>query len=341
LIYIISSSGESGIEHKVLSFGGDAVNKFKKKSISLELIKNGNSSKKNLLANIIFIKKYCIRNKIDIIHSHHRYFDFLANIISKFINIKTVTSVQSFVTGKKMFSYNADVLIAPGNSIKNYLISYFGKPENKIKIVHNFEDLSDCKTTGDTDKLKSNLGIDNSKFVIGFIGRFNFEEKGVDILLQAMIKLQNDYRNLFLLLIGKGKDGENINKIIKENKISAVIIEPQENIFDYLRILNVFVLPSRIDPFPIVMLDSGIMEVPFIGAEVDGIKELIRNEYNGLLFEKNSVDDLAGKILMFYNDEELRKNCTHQLRKEIESKYTSEIMLKKLCEIYMGLIPEN
>jgi glycosyltransferase involved in cell wall biosynthesis len=341
LIYIISSSVESGIEHKVLSFGGDAVNKFKGKSIPFELIKNGNSSKKNIFANFIYIKNFCIRNKIDIIHSHHRYFDFLAYIISKFINIKTVTSVQSLVKGRKMFSYNADILIAPGNSVKEHLISYFGKPENKIKIINNFEDLSDFKTSEEPNILKSNLGIENSKFVIGFIGRFVFEEKGVDILLQAMVKLKNDHSDLFLLLVGKGKNGVEINKIVKENNIPAIIINPQEKIFDYFKILNVLVLPSRVDPFPLVMLESGIMEVPFIGSEVGGIKELIRNKYNGLLFEKNNANDLAEKILMFYNDEELRKNCSKQLRIDIESNYTSEILLKKLQEIYIGLNTEN
>ncbi|HEY5123362.1 MAG TPA: glycosyltransferase family 4 protein, partial [Ignavibacteria bacterium] len=237
VIYIISSSIESGIEHKVLSFGGDAVNKFKEKSIPFELIKNGNSSKKNIFANFIYIKNFCIRNKIDIIHSHHRYFDFLSYIISKFINIKTVTSVQSLVKGRKMFSYNADILIAVSNSVKEHLISYFKKPENKIKIIHNFVDLSDIKITQEPDNLKFKLRIDNSKFVLGFIGRFDFEEKGVDILLQAMIKLKNDHSDLFLLLIGKGKDGEKINKIVKENKIRAVIINPQEKIFDYFKIL--------------------------------------------------------------------------------------------------------
>ena len=341
VIYILSSSVESGIENKVLSFGGDAVNKFNEKSISLELINNGNSSKKKLLTNFRHIKNFCIRNKIDIIHSHHRYFDFLSYIISKFINIKTVTSVQSLVKGRKMFSYNADVLIAVSNSVKEHLISYFGKPENKIKIIHNFVDLSDLIVTEEPGKLKFNMKIDDSKFVIGYIGRFDFEEKGVDILLQAMIKLKNDHNDLFLLLIGKGKNGVEINKIVKENNIPAVIINPQEKIFDYFKILNVLVLPSRVDPFPLVMLESGIMEVPFIGSEVDGIKELIRNKYNGLLSEKNNASDLTEKIQMFYNDEELRKNCSKQLRKDIESNYTSEKMLKKFQEIYMGLIPEN
>ncbi|HEY5123958.1 MAG TPA: glycosyltransferase family 4 protein, partial [Ignavibacteria bacterium] len=65
------------------------------------------------------------------------------------------------------------------------------------------------------------------------------------------------------------------------------------------------------------------------------------NEYNGLLFEKNNANDLAEKILMFYNDEELRKNCAHQLRKDIENNYTSEKMLKKLQKIYSDLNTGN
>ncbi len=81
-----------------------------------------NVSRNNIL-NVIkicfFIIKYCNENSISIIHSHHRYFDLIAYVVSKVLEIRTVTTVHSKVYGKKILSYKADKLIAVSESVEN------------------------------------------------------------------------------------------------------------------------------------------------------------------------------------------------------------------------------
>ncbi|HEY5534866.1 MAG TPA: glycosyltransferase family 4 protein [Ignavibacteria bacterium] len=335
IIYQIASDSTNN-RNFVLTFGGSALNKFKKKNIKAAQIGDGSSSKQNIIANINFIKNFIKENSINIIHSHHRYFDILAYILSRNQNIKTVTSVQSIVKGLKFLSYKADTLIVPSIAVKEHLISYFKKDESKIKVIYNTIDLSKVEIQISPDELKKKIGINKYIFIVGFAGRLDFEEKGVDILLKAFKKFNRKNQNSKLVLIGKGKNEKLVNKFISDNNLPAIVINPVDNIYDYLNIFNILVLPSRIDPFPLTMLSCGAAKVPFIGSSVNGIKELIKNEHNGLLFECNNIFDLSEKMEKYYSDKKLAESCAVNLRNEVMKNYTSDNYLKQLNEIYLS-----
>ena len=86
--------------------------------------------------------------------------------------------------------------------------------------------------------------------------------------------------------MGAGEELKFINDFIKKNNLKALVLPSKENVFDYFNIIDIVVLPSRIDPFPLVMLESGLMKKAFIGSSVDGIKEFIVNGKDGIRFSK-------------------------------------------------------
>jgi L-malate glycosyltransferase len=321
--------------HYILAFGGTALDKFRKKNINVTLIDDGSSSKLKLIRNIFFIKNFIKKYKINIVHSHHRYFDVLANILQWNSQIKTITSVQSIVRGWKYLSYKADVLIAPSKSVKKHLISYFHKNGSKIEVIYNSIDLTQFEIQAEPEKFKLNLGLGRNTFIVGYAGRLDFKEKGVDLLINSFKDFNLKYPDSRLVLIGRGKDETFIKKFFNENNLHALIINPVTNLIDYINIFNILVLPSRIDPFPITMLLCGAAKIPFIGSSVDGIEELIRNEYNGLLFEVNNKNDLTEKIEQYYKDKKLAESCALNLKNDVMNNYTKDNYLKKINEVYL------
>jgi len=333
IIYQITSDSINN-NHFILTFGGNSIDKFKNKNIKVIRINEGNSSKINIIKNFRYIKTFVKVNEINIIHSYHRYFDLVSYIITKKINIKTITSVQSIVRGWKFLSYKADILIAPGNSVKEHLISYFKKDVNKIKIIHNSLDLSEVKIKINKADLKKELGLDEDIYLVGYIGRFDYEEKGVDILLKSFKKFNKNYPNSKLVLIGEGKNEKLIKKFISKNNLPVVFVQPVEYIYDYLNIFDILVIPSRIDPFPLTMLAGGAAGIPIVGSAVDGIKEFINDGFNGLLFEKNNEDDLFNKIEKYYLDRKTADYCKNNNRNDVSKNYSSEKYINELNEIY-------
>lgn len=333
-IFYICQQLNSHANHFIICFEGDAVDNFLRKGLQVFVI-----NKPKVLFSYIFVLIYLLKfiriHKINIIHSHHRIFDSLSFIIQFFFKVKTVTSVHSKVFGKKMLSYKADKLIAVSNSVKNHLISYYHKPESKITLIYNF--------VSEGNLLKNNrvkfYGKNHSeKSIILFVGRFSLE-KGVDILLEAIkiIKEKFSNNNLLLQMIGKGPLKEYCSNFIHKYQLPVSIIEPTYKIEPYYRQADIVVLPSRVDPFPLVMLEAGLFEKPFIGSNIDGIAEFIRNKETGILCESANANNLAEAIRKIIENEKLARTLAKNLHFIVKKNYTADIMLPKYEKLYLEL----
>ena len=135
-------------------------------------------------------------------------------------------------------------------------------------------------------------------------------------------------------MIGTGEEKAQIKNYIHTNNLNARIIPPAENIFKYYRISDLIVLPSRIDPFPMVMLEAGLSNKPFIGSKVDGIAEFIEDGKNGLLIKPENVDELVDAILKILKDKDFATYIENNLNKKVLDECQLNQILPKLERIY-------
>ena len=164
------------------------------------------------------------------------------------------------------------------------------------------------KTTVLNNAFKKPVKIDNAKKgnYILYFGRFS-AEKGIITLLKAIKKLPE----FQFVLAGSGplehliKDIPNINYVgfLSGDSLVRAIAEARFSIS-----------PSECyENYPYSVMESITYGTPVIGAEIGGIPEIIKNNYNGLLFQSANPDDLVEKIKLLWNDnkllEELSKNC--------------------------------
>jgi len=338
-IYSIVNNTNDTYENYVFCLGGDGIDKYKKAKINtLVYPVNKRSLFKSL--KLFFKLFYFVRKKnIDIIHSHHRYFDLIAFIISILISIRTITSVRSKVHNKIHFSYKAQILIACSNAIKKHLIEYFKIDQKKIKVIYNFIDPRGVSVTIQKSDLKKELGIDDMSTIIGFVGRFSIREKGVDNLLESFKKLNiSNSANTVLLLIGDGEDKKYINDFINTKNRNVLVLPPKENIFDYYNIIDIVVLPSRVEPFGNVTIEAGLMKKAFIGSNVDGIAEVIENNVNGLLVEAGKPDELAKAIEYLLDNESVAKELGENLYKKVISEFNAEKIIPQYEALYNDIV---
>lgn len=335
---IKNSSAE--YEHHLITSGGDGLSRFDVFKLKPTIIQLNRFSIWEILKNLAILIKYCKKNSIQIIHSHHRYFDTLVWLLKPFLKVKSITSVQSKVYDKKIFSYKADKLIACSITIKKHLISNFNIIENRINIIYNAVDPSTIKIYIVNEQLKSQLGINLEDFVIGFVGRIDYEEKGIEILLEAFNLIAKVRFNTHLLIIGSGPNYKDVEDYINANNLKVTLLSSMENIFDFYNIMDVIVLPSRVDPFPLVMLETGIMHKPFIGSNVDGIAELIEHGKNGLLFKSGDADDLMNQIAKIIGDVKLTDTLANNLNNKILNSFTVQKIIPQYEKLYRDILNE-
>jgi glycosyltransferase involved in cell wall biosynthesis len=335
-IYHIIKNTNSIFEHEIICLGGDAEELFKEQNVKVTVLNRFGLF--SLPGIYFFLLKYCKHNQFDIIHNHHRIFDTVTSLIPR-RNFKTLTSVHSKVYGRKLFSYKANYLISYSDSITNHLIEYFKKSPSKISRMKSFVDRSNVKIIVEKDELKKHLSITGNK-VIMFIGRFS-KEKGVDILVKAFNELYDRNKKISLIMIGEGEEEQSLKNYCSENKLPVQFLTPRTNIFDYYNVADIIVLPSRVDPFPYVMLESGLMNKPFIGSNVDGIAELIKHRVNGLLFESENINELTKCIQMILEDQTLAKKISQNLHHDVVENYTLEKVISEYVKLYTSITSGN
>jgi glycosyltransferase involved in cell wall biosynthesis len=332
-IYHIIKNTKDIFEHEIICLGGDAIECFRNLDINVKVIKG-----KSVLSvpNIyLTLLNYTKRKKIDIIHNHHRLFDSITSFLPN-RNFKTITTVHSKVFGKKFLSYRSDELISYCNAITNHLLNYFKRSYNKIHQLKSFVDNADVIIRIQKEKLIEQLEIKENKLIV-FIGRFS-REKGVDILIHAFDELSTSNKAVSLLMIGEGEEENFLRRFITKNKLSVKILNPQKNIYDYYNIADVIVLPSRVDPFPFVMLETGLMKKPFIGSNVDGIPELIKHKVNGVLFKNESVNELVNSLSIILEEKIFAQEIANNLYKDVIESYTAEKVIPEYVALYNSII---
>lgn len=299
-IYLLVKGLNDGVEHRVICFGGDAIEQFEQIGCPPVVLNADYHSRFAFLKARKYVKDYAQRWDIRLLHAHHRYFDLLGATLRKRLNTPVLTSVQSEVRGKRLFSYKADHFAACSNFIKTHLEEYFRVPPDKISVIHNFLDPVEVKVTVQPEPLRRTLKIPEGKRVIGYIGRISRCEKGIEYLLDAFRRLSEKRDDIFLLLVGAGEDERFTRDYIDTHRLPAFLSGPKPDIYNYFNLAEVIAMPSLVEPFGIVAIEAGAMKKPLVAAATGGLPEIVKDNVNGLLVppgDAAALEEAMDKLL--------------------------------------------
>lgn len=291
----------------------------------------------NFIARLWEIYNFVKVNKIDIIHSHHRYYDLIAYLVKK-INpkIRTVMTAHYHSNDKKYLSYKSDHIICVSDKIKQTVVNNYRVKEEKISVLYNPVDTSILKLSKSRQELCNELNLELDSIIIAYIGRFNYDVKNIEIItgnIENILKLSPKIKMLF---IGNGKDLTRLQKEIKNyNDFVKIIISP-DNLYDYYNLVDIVIMPSNIEPFGLVTLEAGLFKKVVIANKNSAISEYLTDNDNVLLFENdNELINVIEKIITNY---ELAKNIGNSLCNYVINNHDITKYLNNLYRIYLNLL---
>lgn len=233
-----------------------------------------------------------------------------------------------------------------------FFISYrkSGMPIHKYINIPNGVDIKKYSPISQSEKLalKFKLGYGEQDKIILFIGHFS-PDKRPDFLYKAWINLCE--RNLYskILFIGITEShyevDEKIIYTIREDSIKRGLnshinfIEKTSIIDEYLKIANVFVLPSLREGLPNVLLEAMASAVPCVVNNLPGVTDwLIDDMVTGILFSTDDPKVLADKISPFILENEVNNIMGLSARSHVKKRFSLDLSYKLLSEQYMKLM---
>ena len=205
----------------------------------------------------------------------------------------------------KKYIKNSDYLIALTNGIKKEFTK-IGIPEKKIKEINYGIEEKNYNTKKSKKKIRKELGIPENKFIYFCCGR-NHPKKNFKILIKAAIHLRRKSKD-FLIMI-TGNNTRKLIPMIKKNNLDDFFILndevpfldnkfrfPNKKLLHHFKASDVFVFPSNLETFGIVLIEAMASGLPIITSNAEGCVDVIDRGKFGLIFKKNNVKDLVSKM---------------------------------------------
>ena len=187
---------------------------------------------------------------------------------------------------------------------------------------------------------ENEYGVENKKRenTIISVGRLT-KVKGFDLLLDAWKSIEHIHQSWSLEIVGSGEEYELLNLKINKLKLKNVKILPfTKNIEEYYKKASIYVLSSRYEGFPMVLLEAQSYGVPIVSCDCETVpREIINNNVDGILVEKNNVIELANAITYLIKNPKKRDEFSENAIKN-SKKFTTDKIIEKWEVIIQNLL---
>ena len=230
-----------------------------------------------------------------------------------------------------------DCFLACGEKVAQIYRQQFGVPSEKILTCYHLGVDTDLFSPAESPKQ-----VDPRRFIVGYCGRFD-EDKGVIQLVEAVRTCRGILKaDVQFYLLGKGR----LTNVIDAYDSAHTWIHrfdpvPHDAVPDFLRQLDVFVLPSRITPQKEehdahALAEALSVGLPCIGTDSGIIPELLQGGA-GTVAAANSIDALVEALVRMFKDSALRVKLQTKARKRAIETLSIQAVAQKKAALFHRL----
>ena len=256
-----------------------------------------------------------------------------------FPNIKIITSIVTDPKRHKKrflskYYYLSDIIITNASKNINHIHKYFNVPKKNIIFIPNGVDLN--KILNLKKQFKPNeIRINPMKFNLLYVGSLS-KVKGVDILIKAFALVKENI-DCNLIIVGSGNYEQELKSFVRQLKIEKYVnfVGKKINPYPYFGLADIFILASRSEGMPNVLLEAMACELPIIATNTGlGVNDIVVDGHNGILARLKDEKDLAKQIISLSKNEDLAEKFKNNGIKLIKERFKISQMYKAYSNVF-------
>jgi glycosyltransferase involved in cell wall biosynthesis len=238
-------------------------------------------------------------------------------------------------------TYWADRVIAVSQATKDEISWMYEVPNGKTSVVYNGVSPSrfDQPTDPDADKQWYNIGPQDPTIL--FCGRLVWQ-KGPDILVEAIPAILRLHPSAQFVFVGDGDMRHGLESRVRQLGVAHAVrflgYRSGDDLVRLYKLADVVCMPSRNEPFGIVVLEAWSAGKPVLASQNGGPAEYVRHEVNGLKIYPNPESVVWGVNRMFSNLDQARWMGRNG-RRTVQERFTWDTITEQMLAIYQGLCP--
>ena len=240
---------------------------------------------------------------------------------------------------RQLMIYGIDAFVANSKAAERYLNQTLGVCESRVY----------CKTyivpdpkALDTSEVENDVDLKGIKIL--YIGSL-ISRKGVRKLLEAASILKDQgFSDFTLILIGDGDERSDLESFVKSSGLKSHTIFTgwlnHSEIGNYLKVSDIFVLPSFEDTWGAVLLEAMAFGKPVVCSKMAGSSEVVVEGINGFIFDPYDSSQLADKLSSFFENPDSISTMGEQ-SKAIISSYSTKDVAHFFSELSQSLLSSS
>ncbi|MFQ5510892.1 MAG: glycosyltransferase family 4 protein [Candidatus Krumholzibacteriia bacterium] len=246
---------------------------------------------------------------------------------------------RMFKPYQKPFLAGVDRFIAVADRHRQYLRDTENLDASKIDVIHNGVDLETFRPGEGDGALRDELGIDGAARVVTTVATLK-PLKRIDLLLDAAKGIMAANGGVQFVIVGDGAERGRLQERAARLGIGERVIFAgfREDVDKILRLSDLFVLPSRTEAFPNVVLEAMASGLPVVATDVGSVVEMVEDGHSGILVPPGDVDALRTAIGSLLADPGRLRACGARGRRIVEQEYALERMCSKREALFSKLL---
>ena len=236
-------------------------------------------------------------------------------------------------------AYWADKVIAVSHATRHELGWIYQVPESKSVVVYNGVSPHRFEAPIDQGAVKGRYGIAPLDPTVLFCGRL-VQQKGPDLLLEAIPSVLHYYHNAKFVFAGDGHMRHSLEQRARalgiEHAVRFLGHRGGEEVVDLFNMCDALCVPSRNEPFGIVVLEAWSAGKPVVATMNGGPNEYVRHEVDGLKIYAHS-DSVAWGLGTLFSNWNWARWMGQNGKQAVAKSFTWEVIAEQTVEVYASL----
>jgi glycosyltransferase involved in cell wall biosynthesis len=254
----------------------------------------------------------------------------------KIVSFYGITRVPSWSDPSNWITYLSSRVAmhaCESNAVKQALVAG-GVSEQKCEVVYNC--VGKAASTQSRHEIRTQFNIPTDAFVIGTVATMR-PVKGIDILMQALIQC-HELPNVFALLAGPVDDPV-VAKLASDPRISdrVRLLGYTPNASALMHAMDLFVMPSRKEGLCRALLEAMEQGLCPVVSDAGGMKEIVRNGIDGVVFPSEDVQALEIAIRQLFESPSLIQQYGASSLARVQAMCSPEVVGERVLQMYQRL----
>ena len=250
------------------------------------------------------------------------------------INKRKFSGFKVFLLGKlaskctAVSQYSKDALVAAGLAC------------DKVDVVGNPIRLEQFRAASVSSVELGIPGVDDDTFVWVHVANHRKVKDQPTLIKGFASCCKASPRKQVLILVGDGPERAALEELVEQQGVSdrVFFMGFRNDVPDILAAADACVLSSRSEALPMSLLEAGARGLALVSSDVGGVRDIIRPNETGMLFESGDSQGLSEQLLKLLSDQELFERVSSGAKKFIEQNFSLEVVMKQYRALYEEFI---